>query len=408
MIFFLSLLTLIGYNAFFWLIMGIIRIIYEKREEPKERIKRRLTPTPFTLVDIAALIPAHNEEKSIRRTINALLKVLPRKNIYVASDRSTDSTVKIARELGVRCLAIRRNMGKAKALVHTMRTYGLLKKYKAVLINDADSTIDPRYLPQALQAFRDEGVAAVTPHGVTMAKRYSFREMFYISYRIRLWRVIQYLMRYGQTWKFANVSFIIPGSYSIYRTRVLKKLKIDAPGLVIEDFNMTFEVHKKRLGRIAYLPNVYGIHQDPYTLFDYIKQVKRWNIGFFQTVKRNGVWPSLFWIATGSFLLEMTLFALFLVLSPLLILQFVVNGFEPITIPYLYARLGFFDLMIGIFLMDYVQTIFVAIFEKKPSLLFYGFGFIFLRYIDGLIYLYSIPKAFLTSSSGVWKSPKRQ
>lgn len=408
MILFLSFLTLIGYNAFFWLLVGLIRMIYEKKQKPVEKRKQKHTSPPFMLSEVAAIIPAHNEEKSIRRTIRSLLKVLSRKNIYVASDYSTDQTVKISRKLGVRCLNIRKNIGKAKALVYIMQKYGLLKKYKAILIIDADSTIDPKYLPQAIQAFRDKKVAAVTPHGVTMAKRYSFREMYYIAYRIRLWRVIQFFMRYGQTWSFMNVSFIIPGSYSVYRTRVLAKLEIDAPGLVIEDFNMTFEVHKKRLGRIAYLPSVYGIHQDPYTLSDYIRQVKRWNTGFFQTVKRNGVWPSLFWIATGSFLLEMVLFALFLTLSPLLVFQFAMNEFQPIAIPYIYTRLTLVDLLIGIFLMDYLQTVFVAFYEKKPSLIFYGIGFIFLRYIDGIIFLYSIPKAFLTSSSGVWRSPLRQ
>lgn len=406
MVWIISFFTLLGFNFTFWLLVGLIRYIHEKITIKKEKyIGTELFP--INISDVAAVIPAHNEEASIKSTIKGLLKVLPKKNIYIASDNSTDKTIDIIREMGIRSLDIRPNKGKARALVHIMKEYRLLDAYKAILINDADSIIDPNYIPEALKKFRDPSIAAVTPHGVTMKRKLSFRQGYYQAYRIKLWRIIQTGMRFGQTWKFTNVSYIIPGSYSIYRTSVLRQLEIDAPGLIIEDFNMTFEVHKKKLGKIAYCPNVYGTHQDPYSLRDYIKQVKRWNVGFFQTVNRNGVWPSLFWLATGSFLLELTLYAAFVIFTPLLLISFFIKGFDPLVLPYIYDRLTFLDLMIGLFLMDYISTVVAAIIERRPSLLIYGLGFIFLRYIDSVIYITSIPIAFLTKSSGIWESPKR-
>ena len=406
--FIISVFTLSGYNFTFWLIIGFIRLCNEKLY----RLTRRKTyknsdANTISVRDIAAVIPAHNEELTIGRTITALLKVLPKRNIYVASDYSTDKTIKIARSFGVRLLDINPNLGKAKSIVMIMKQYNLLDAYKLIFINDADTEISQDYLTYALPFFNDRGIGAVATHGITRWQHYSFWQKYFIAYRIRLWRIIQFGMRFGQTWKYTNVSFIVPGSLSLYRTSVLKQIEIDAQGLIIEDFNMTFEMRKKKLGSIGYSPKLVGIHQDPYRLHDYIKQVQRWNVGFFQTVKRHGIWPSIFWLATTAYYVELYLYALFIGLLPLILLLYILNGFSPLTIPLAASNLRFGDLLIGVFFMDYVITIIAAIFEKKPFLLFYGLGFIFLRYIDSLIYLGSPIRAFTLKSKGTWVSPKR-
>jgi len=401
----IAFFTLAGYNFSFWILVGILRFLFERL--PQKR-KRGRPPKPITPNEVAAIIPAHNEEMIIRRTIRALLKVLPKKNIYVASDYSTDKTVPIARSKGVNVLDVKPNLGKARALVYTMKHYKLLTRYKAMIINDADVEIDKDFLKKALPLFRDKEVAAVAPHGVTRWRNYRPWQTLFIAYRIRLWRVIQIGMRFGQTWKFTNVTFIVPGSLPLYRTSVLKKLEIDAPNLIIEDFNMTFELRKKKLGVVAYKPSVFGVHQDPYSLKDYIKQVKRWELGFWQTVKRNGIWPSMFWIATGSFIIELSFFAAFLLFVPFLLIWFALNSFQPLDVPLVSARLTIIDVAIGLFVMDYLMTVIAAIFEKKPILLLYGFGFIFLRYIDAFLHLYTLPLAFVTKSTGTWTSPKRK
>jgi poly-beta-1,6-N-acetyl-D-glucosamine synthase len=405
MVWFIGLLTLSGYNFSFWIFIGIIRFFQEKFF-----IKRkdyRFVPNPITLKDVAAIIPAHNEETSIERTITALLKVLPKKNIYVASDNSTDKTVDVVRKMGIRSLDIKPNKGKARALVYTMNEYGLLKAYKAILINDADTTIDQHYMNRALPYFRDKDIAAVAPYEYTRWRKYNFKELYFILYRVRLWRIIQWGMRFGQTWKYTNATYIIPGSLCLYRTSVLEKLDIDAPGLIIEDFNMTFEVHKKRLGKIASHPSIHGISQDPTNFTDYVKQIKRWNIGFWQTVKRNGIWPSFFWLSTGIFLLELLSYTVLIALLPVIVFYFFINNFAPITIPFIASRLTLWDMVFGIYIVDYITTIIAAFIERKPLMLLYGLLFIFIRYIDALIYLYAIPKAFLSTYSGQWTSPKR-
>ncbi len=385
------------------------------RKKREARTKLHLAVQRITPQETCAMVPAHNEELSIAATLKALKKIIPAQNIYVGSDASTDRTAELARELGVNVADINPNRGKAGVLVFLLRNFKLSERYRAIMIVDADAEVSPFYLQYALPLFDDPKVVAVAGHGSTKwpEERGVSWAKFFLAYRVRLWRLVQYGMRYGQTWKYSNTTYIVPGSPSIYRASALSKLEIDAPNLVIEDFNMTFELHKKRLGKIAYDTRVSGVHQDPYTLNDYIKQIRRWYLGFWQTVRRNGFWPSFFWLATGSFVIEMALYSAFILCLPLLILWFFMDGFEPVTLPSWFIitwvdSLTFMDILVGVFIMDYILTAIAAVLERRPELLFYGLGFFVIRYIDAFMYLYTLPLAFAVKSTGAWTSPRRR
>lgn len=363
--------------------------------------------------EVAAITPAHNEEVTVAKTISTIKQVLPAENIYVGSDASTDKTVEIARSLGVNVADIWPNKGKANVLMYLLEHYELLDKYKAVMIVDADSEIEPNYLEKALPMFDDSKVGAVAVHAMSKWEDHSFPEWsrFFAAYRVRFYRVLQAGMRYGQTWKYFNSSPIIPGFASIYRTSVLKEIEINAPNLVIEDFNMTFELHHKKLGTVGYNPQIHGISQDPVTLRDYYKQVKRWNLGFWQTVRRHGVWPSMFWLTLGLFLIEMIIYSVIFLILPLLFILLLINPSLVIMVPFYLTletvQLTIIGAFVALFLLDYLMTVFVAVYEQKPILFIYGLGFFLLRYVDTFIFLYTLPLAFITKSDGKWKSPKR-
>jgi len=361
------------------------------------------------ILDVAIIVPAHNEEPVIADTLRSLKRIVPACNIYVGSDASTDRTVAIARSFGVHALDLRPNRGKAGVITYLIKEYGLTEKYRAVMIVDADSEIHTAYLLRALPLFDDPQVAAIAGHA---CNRWDHRlplrwSMFFAAYRCRLYLVLQAGLRYGQTWKYTNVTNIIPGFASIYRSSALKQIQIDAPGLVIEDFNMTFEVHHKKLGKILYDPSIYGISQDPGTLKDYIKQVNRWNLGFWQTVKRHGFWPGLFWTATGPFILEMLVISCLVVFLPLIVLWLHLSGQQPeADVPL--ASFTITGILLAVFLLDYILTLVVTFYNKKPLLLVYGLGFTLLRYIDSISYIYTLFKSFVAKSDGRWTSPARQ
>lgn len=372
-------------------------------------------PQRITPRDVAVIMAAHNEEAMIGKTLSALMKIISPGNLFLGSDASTDRTVEIARSFGVHISDLSPNRGKARVLRYLLDTFKLCERFKAILILDADIVVHPDYLTRVLPHFDDPRVAAVPGRSIPLwqPRRGLHQSLFVTAYRIRLWRMLQFGLRYGQTWRYTNMSTIIPGAMSVYRSSILRQLHVDAPGLVIEDYNMTFEVHHRRLGRIAYDTRALISAKQPLTVKDYIRQVRRWYLGWWQTLRRHGFWPSAFWFFTASFTAEMILNGIFLLAVPILAVVLVVNGFQPIPtweLHGVFIRRGLFslgDILLGVLLIDYLTTVVVTMIERKPLLLLYGLGFFLFRFIDAFLFIVTIPLSFVARSDGRWVSPKR-
>ncbi|MDO8658245.1 MAG: glycosyltransferase [Candidatus Levybacteria bacterium] len=404
----------LGISFTVWTIAGILRYLSERISGSKKQIQK----PGFSPSDIAAVIPAHNEELIIRRCIQALRKVLNKNQIYVVSDGSTDKTYRRARLEKCHVSNLLPGRGKAKGLKYLFTRYKLFERYKFIFIVDADTNMDPTCLIHALPLFNDKNVGVVFASSQIKWKQHIIPKLsyYFISYRDRLNRLLQYCFVYGQTWKYTNVIYVIPGFATIYRSEILEKLEIDTPGLLIEDFNLAFQFHKKKLGKIGYNPAMIGWDQYPTNLSDYWKQVRRWNIGFFQTVKKNGLWLSFFWLTLGVFSIEIVLNSIFLIFLPLYFLSLFssVLSFPPITmLSYAFSSFSIYknvtptDILIGIFLIDYTITVVIGLVNKKPQFIFYGLFFFFMHYITSLILISSLIPGFFGKSRGLWTSPKR-
>lgn len=370
-------------------------------------------------VTIAVIIPAHNEEPVIDTAISSALGLFNRWDIYVVSDSSKDATAEIAAKTGVNVLELLTNRGKAGAIEAVIEEFSLTENYDGVLILDADTELDAGYVEGAKRQLLDEDVAAVAGFVVSEWKPNERNVIGRIisAYRDRLYFMLQYFMRFGQTWKRTNVAFIVPGFASVYRSRALREITVNPPGLVIEDFNMTFEVHRKRLGRVSMRPDTKAYSQDPFTFGDYRKQVRRWTLGFWQTVRRHKVWPSFFWLALGLYIFEVVLVSL-LFLVTVAIAAFVllgtVGGDAVAGLPYfsdgftaVTAFLPLTALAIGLFIPDYMLTCVMTMIRRRPSYLFYGLFFFPIRIVDSYLALRMIPKAWTAKSDGRWSSPTR-
>ncbi|MCT7374059.1 glycosyltransferase family 2 protein [Chelativorans salis] len=398
----------LGINIAFWSVMGALRFAGTLVPgRPKRGVPA------LSVADVAVVIPAHNEEIGLPKCLRALTAIVPPKQIFVASDGSRDATVAIARAAGCRALDIQPNGGKAKALARAIRHYRLCDRFKAVLIQDADSEMDPHYLEHALPLFDDPEVVAVAGHVLSRWRPHVWprADMVYAAYRTRLYRLLQMTFQYGQSWRWANVSYIAPGFASMYRTRALREIDITAPGLVIEDFNMTFEVQRKRLGRIAYTPMARCSSEDPFTLKDYRKQVQRWYLGFWQTVRRHGIWPSRFWIALGMLLFELILISLFVLALPFLALGALLAGGLQVPALSLFDpglhSVSVLDLIVLFLAVDYAITVIAAVIDRRPALLLYGVLFPLIRLLDAALFLRALGQSFTAQSDGRWASPER-
>ena len=98
---------------------------------------------------IVALIPAHNEEESIERTIACLnAQTRPADRVIVIADNCTDETPALARASGAEVIVTQGNTHKkAGALNYALeRVLPSLTDQDAVLVQDADTFLDPGFL----------------------------------------------------------------------------------------------------------------------------------------------------------------------------------------------------------------------------------------------------------------------
>jgi poly-beta-1,6-N-acetyl-D-glucosamine synthase len=221
---------------------------------------------------LSVIIPAYNEEKVISSSLQSLTKVIDCKDIFVVSDGSTDNTVSIARAEGVNVLALEKNGGKGVAQKKVIEHYKLTKKYKYVMFADADSCLSDNFLAEVEGCLKINPaliVGTVTSHKKGLIS--AFRTYEYgLSHRI-----------YKSAQNTIQAVTVAPGCASIYRGDVLAKLDLDSPTLT-EDFDLTIQIHKKKLGKVIYVKDAVVTTQDPLTFRDYWKQVLRWSTGTWQ------------------------------------------------------------------------------------------------------------------------------
>lgn len=408
----------LGINLSLWGGAGLLRLLDDWLTGRHPRpLAARLPEQPVT---VAILIPAHNEEPVIRGSIASAARLLPLADIYVVSDASTDATEAIATETGANVLQLTENKGKAGALEAAIGHFGLTDRYEAVLFLDADSELDERYLANATEFLDDPAVAAVAGYATIMWRpaELTLTGQVIAAYRDRLYTLQQRLLKFGQAWPRLNVAYIAPGFASVYRSEALRTIDMNPPGLIIEDFNMTFQLHRRRVGRVSFSPRVRAAAQDPATVGDYVNQVRRWSLGFWQTIRFNGVWPSLFWLSLSLVILESLIASVALLaavaLAVTLALPGLTGGFVLGWAPYatVHAAIaGYVTLpMLALAVLgpDLLLTGVMAAIRKRPRYLLLGLAFPALRLVDAAVALWTIPLAWTTRSTGSWRSPVRR
>lgn len=416
-------LLVFGVNFTLWGAVGGLRLIddtvrghtsrhrsHVDDELPKSRRMR--------ISSVAVLMAAHNEELVIAASLGRLAELVPAANIHVVSDGSSDRTVELALAAGVKVVETPQNVGKAGALTFAIKHFGLLDRYRAVMVLDADTQLDRRYFHYALPLFDDRRVVAVAGCAHTRWQRHlRLIGNVVVAHRQRIYVLTQLLLKYGQTWRGISATHIVPGFASIYRTNALRHITINRPGLVIEDFNMTFELNSKQLGRVAFHPLARAYTQDPARYRDYVRQTRRWALGLWQTVRWSSRKHGAFAAALALTLLELvTSSLLFVVIVPLAIFlgldEFVpgVTGLPVLGVicTSIAAHLSFTNIGLGILVPDYLLTCVVAAVERRPRFLLVGLLFLPMKITDAAVALYTLPRAWLDRSTGQWVSPTRR
>jgi len=379
---------------------------------------RRRRTGPLTVRDVAVLIPAHNESVVIEDTLQAITALVPRGHVHVVSDASTDDTVAIARRMGAKVIETTSNVGKAGALQEAIERFGLIRRFQVVMMLDADTRVEPNYFVAALPMFDSPDVVAVAGCVRTAGGRHmSLIGRILVAHRQRIYAIGQRVLKFGQTWLRTNATHIVPGFASMYRTDVLPYIDMNPPGLVIEDFNMTFEIYQKRLGKVGFTLSAVAVTQDPDNFRDYVRQTRRWAVGMWQTVRRHPPRANLFTAMLILLLMELIISSFLYLLLPLVLLVMLLPDMASGIVhwaPFAEVHLAVAShmkldgLLFGVLIPDLALTCAVALLDRRPLLLLIGPVFPVLRLVDSAIGLAAIPFGWISASSGRWKSPARR
>lgn len=102
------------------------------------------------LMDIAVVVPAHNEEKHIKSVISRIKKVSKDYSIIVVNDGSSDNTSAIASKESVTVLNHIINMGKGAA-AKTGCDYAYRNRFDIIVLIDGDGQHEPEDIPRFVE-----------------------------------------------------------------------------------------------------------------------------------------------------------------------------------------------------------------------------------------------------------------
>jgi cellulose synthase/poly-beta-1,6-N-acetylglucosamine synthase-like glycosyltransferase len=264
---------------------------------------------------LALLLPGHNEELILATTIrSAIAAGQQKRDIFVVDDASTDATRQIACQLlGKQNVLTVKRSGKALAVKKAFLKFEIERNYQWLHVADADSIFSPDYF----RIYRRK--LDPKKYAVAVGFVQSLRGNWISTYRALTYTFSQHVYRRVQSW--LGMISVFPGPITCFRTDILSQLDFEAKSLT-EDFDITLQVHRKRLGKILFIPKAVNYTQDPQTLRDFCKQTQRWQRGFFQGVKKYhiGIQGQRIDISLGFQMLQAVLFLVQVcVLFPLVI-----------------------------------------------------------------------------------------
>ncbi|MEO1772009.1 glycosyltransferase family 2 protein [Candidatus Enterococcus ferrettii] len=415
-ILFLVLITYPILGGFNWFI-GVFcyGFLFKYRQKEWDDIPTEIEPF------VTIMVPAHNEEIVIEKTIHYLMTNLNYQNyeVLVTDDGSTDQTPEILEKLQkkyptLRVIRIEKNRGKAHAF-----NIGLgFAKGKLILSNDADTVPEPDALNLYVNYFLrpdSTNIAAVTAN-------------MDVQNRSRL-------IAKSQTVEFSSIVGIIKrtqigvlggiyaysGANTMYRKDALIDVGLFRQDRATEDISIAWD-HQMDGWLSLFSPEIMFFMEVPENIRMLYRQRKRWAKGgtevwltnfkkvCFHPLKNIGrtvmfvdqslsiIWSFFFWISTILFIL---LFFHFLFegnterIYHMFSMAFVFVCFEMIS--------GVFQLLASLIADDHGR--------KLKYLFFAPLYMLFYWMMNALTILTTfIPaiKSILGFGSGTWKSPERQ
>ena len=226
------------------------------------------------LPSLSIIIPAYNEERTIKKTIESALNLdYPKEKfeVIVIDDGSKDKTHEIASSIKNKHLKVykKNNEGKAKAL-----NLGIsLAKGDFIITMDADTFAEKNAAKEMIKYFKDKKVMCVTPSIIIYKPKNLLQKLQQGEYSLGI-----YLRKVYHS---LNSIHVTPGAFSAYRKSFFEKhggfIGMEKNNLT-EDLEMALRIQS--LGyRIANAQKAKVYTVAPENLKELTAQRKRWYAG---------------------------------------------------------------------------------------------------------------------------------
>jgi cellulose synthase/poly-beta-1,6-N-acetylglucosamine synthase-like glycosyltransferase len=258
-----------------WQLLLTLAGYFHQSESLREQ--RKIDATEFEYPPVSILIPAHNEEIVIRRTLDAMCALeypADRLEIIVINDGSSDRTGDIVREFAARdarviCFDVPEGQGgrgKSRAL-----NLGLARaSHPYIAVYDADNTPEPsalRYL--AAQLLRHPELGAVLGKFRTVNKKRTLLTRFINIETLSFQSILQ-----AGRWKLLRIA-TLPGTNFLMRRELIEEMKGWDEGAITEDSELSIRMYIAGW-KIKYIPYSVTWEQEPETWSVWLRQRTRW------------------------------------------------------------------------------------------------------------------------------------
>ncbi len=267
--------------SFIWMIGGLI---YYRRLERNKQVPPELNRWPM----FSILVPCHNEEEHIEKTVQYLLNLdYPDYEIILIDDGSDDSTASIIKSLcsthpQVRAVYVKDNSGKAEAL----NVGSLVAKGELLLTIDADALLEPSVMKWLAWHFvKYPRVGAVTGN-----PRVLNRTSLLAKIQVGEYSTIIGLIK--RTQRILGKVLTVSGVVAAFRRQALATVGFWDNDMVTEDIDITWKLEKK-FWDVRYEPRCICWILVPETLRGLWRQRLRWCQGGIEVLRKHcGIWLS--------------------------------------------------------------------------------------------------------------------
>ena len=260
----LALLVLIAVLSLWRILAGGTLCLWHRR-----RTRRRALPptAPTAAVSFTVVIPAHNEERVIAKTLAALELARGRDvEVIVVDDGSSDATAEIAGSFPVRVISQSRG-GKAAALNAGIAVAG----GDVIVVLDADTVLHPDFLDTVAPHFADPGVGAVAGN-VKVGNRGS------LLARLQALEYVVSLDIDRRAQDVLGVIAVVPGAAGAFRRAALVDVGGYPDDTLVEDADLTVALLRGGW-RVHYDPDAVAYTEAPEGVADVLRQRRRWSYG---------------------------------------------------------------------------------------------------------------------------------